>query len=367
MLGVIAAGLLWMSPVVIAAQQTEEKLVEKLDSLRPMLEAAEAELQAFEAREEEAARQRAAAEARVDTLTVGQLTIVTPSDQIEIARELFGSVWAQHFGSVGYSPALEEVVFTFQWSDELSTIHVTGAVRPVEMRTKRPRPAVEARIRDVVSTSIAADLGELGTNVGRWGAGNPLGPRTLTSTYRIVAMTESQASRSCLAGEAGSCATAMGLGGKTGLEQIEAWYSPEERRSLVAGRNTLRSRTINRDATRCVEEDQLPVCDRILVETRRDLTPFAAPVRETFVAFALEAGGEGAWDRLVEDPDMDVVEAIEYASLLPLEEVVSGWRERLVASRPDTYEKLFPKSGLALLWSFFFAALALRSTRWRLG
>jgi len=366
-LGAMATALVLASPTLGHAQQSEAELLQRLDSLRPLVEAAEADFQAFEEGQREAGRRYAAERARVDTLRIGQLTIITPVDQAETARELFGGVWRDHFGSVLHSPELDKVVFKFQWSDDHVPIHIDGPVRLVQMRSRSERSAVEARIRNVISMSVTADLGQMQTNVGAWGPGNPLEPRPLTSAYRLVAMTESRASRACLGGDTHSCATAMGLGSESGVEQVEAWYTPEERQAIVARGWLLRSRTVGRPARECVEEDRVAACNQLLAETRADLAPFSPPVRETFVALALEAGGEGAWDRLIEDPEMEVVDALEYASMLSVEQLMSTWLERLIESRPDTYENLVPKSGLALLWSLFFAALALRSTRWRLG
>jgi len=341
--------------------------MQRLDSLRPLLEQAEAAYEDYEAREAEAARLHAAAQARVDTLHVGQLTIITPFAQAETARELFSEVWAEHFGTVGHSPALEKVVFTFQWSDDLVPIHVVEPVRPVEGTSQRGREEVLARIRNVIAVTISADMGELGTKVGRWVAGNPLEPRPLDAVYRLIAVTESHASRTCLGGDVRSCATAMGLGKETGIERIEAWYTPAERQALVRRTTFMRSRLTDPSARRCVEGDELPACDRLLLEWDRDWTPFVGPQRETLVAYALEAGGQGSWDRLIEDPQMEPAAALEYASMMPLDDLVSGWLDRLMASRPDTYERLIPRSGLAILWSLFFGALAMRSTRWRLG
>jgi hypothetical protein len=64
---------------------------------------------------------------------------------------------------------------------------------------------------------------------------------------------------------------------------------------------------------------------------------------------------------------MEPGEALERASGSPLPELLAGWRVRLVEHRPETFEDLAPSTGLSLVWTILFAALAMRSTRWRFG
>jgi hypothetical protein len=375
LLGALAASLGWTNALSGQTQQTEAELIQQLDSLRPLLERAEAELQAYEAHVREVARSWASEVARVDTVRVGQVRIITPVEQVEAARNLFAEVWEHHFASVDHSPALDEVLFTFQWSDARVPIftdavgpHGAVTVHPVEYDSRQSRAVVEARIRSVLALAVSMDLSGLGTDYRRWDPGNPLDARSLESAYRIVAMTQSQASRACLSGDIDACASAMGLGTATGVRQIEDWYSPNERWSLIArtyagarmGRN---SNTI----AACLDERSIEHCDQILVDAYRDLTPYRSDVRATLVAHALEVGGQGSWSRLRESADMTPSEALEHASMVPAEELIASWLHRLVENRPDTYERLLPKSGLTMLWALFFAALAMRSTRWRMG
>jgi len=90
-------------------------------------------------------------------------------------------------------------------------------------------------------------------------------------------------------------------------------------------------------------------------------------VRASLLSLALESGGRGAWSRIVEDPAMSPEAALEYASGVPLSTLLAEWRSRVVENRPDVYGSLGAHSGVALMWALFFAALAMRSTRWRLG
>ena len=85
------------------------------------------------------------------------------------------------------------------------------------------------------------------------------------------------------------------------------------------------------------------------------------------MAHALDVGGVGAWGRLFEDPRHTPIQALEYATGESIDVLLAGWHDRVMAAQPPSYGALVPSGGLALLWVAFFATLAVRSTRWRLG
>lgn len=358
--------------------ESPEALRARIDSLRPLLERAWIDLEARNARAEEVDRVGAAARARVDTLHVGSLTVLTPTDQAATAEEIFQGVWDESYAHLGHSPALARSVVVFQWSDDRVPIHVEENVHRVELDAWTRRSRVEEAVSRTFAAAMVHDIGRARSRVGTWVQGNPLAPLPLERAYRMVATTRSRASRACLAGDTGACGSAMGLverqdvgplGARWVVARLGEWYTPEERLALVRANVSPRNRGRLGDARRrCVADSDIAVCDRVLTEyLRRDWTPYAPGVRETLVAYAIERGGPGAWERLAEDPDMTPIEAMEHASGVPMSELLSGWRARLVASRPDAYEHLIPRSGMTLVWTLIFAALAMRSTRWRLA
>jgi len=350
----------------------QARLLEKLDSLRPLVAEAQVALDVRIARDLEATRRAAAAAARVDTLGVGLLTVVTPTGQADIARALITEVWNEHFALIERSPTLAESIFVFEWSDARVPIHVESNARPVQFRGSTQRPRVKSAIRNAIGAALAHDLRRAGTQVGLWVSGNPLQEPNLEAIYRVVATRRSQVTRACLAGDVSACASALSLGTRRqDLAQLSEWYTPEERRALVvAWRPELMSRFDRPERTRCVEGRDHAVCDEFLTSfgsMRRDWSPLPPSVRETLLAYAVERGGPGAWERLLEDPDMEPGQALEHASGSTLPELLAGWRARLVEHRPETFEDLAPSTGLSLVWTILFAALAMRSTRWRFG
>lgn len=363
------------------------ELAERLDSLRPLVEAARDAAEERAARSDEIGRMVSAATTRVDTLRIGQLTVITPAEQTGRARPIFAAVWAEHFDGVGVSPALENVVFVFHWDDERVSIHTD--VSRVDLTFDRwvGRAVVERDIRGAVANAMTFDLGANDAQIGRWVSGNPLRGSDFADVYRHVVTTPSIATRGCLEGDLDACTSAMGLGrgGTLGsvaepwapfdygevdawkrfsIEQVRQWYSADERQALIASAGQVANRIrLKRD--RCLDGD-IAQCDELLETNFGNLVPLSGSVRESLLEYAIEIGGAGAWERVIADPTMTPEKVIEHTAGQPLTDVVEGWQLRLIAARPVVFGSLVPKGALALFWSLVFAAFAMRSTRWRL-
>lgn len=381
-----------------SVQERMTRLWSEIDSLAPLVVEAKAARDARSARMEDARREVAAASATVDTLSVGLLTVITPVDQVDTAREVFTEVWTEHFADIDRSPAAAGARFVFQWSERLHPIYVEpGRYRAgIEYVETVERAEIMARVREAISTVLYYDL----TNphevdgvprtryLTHWTGNNPMATRDWGDTYRAAALTRSVAARACLAGDAGACTSAMGLDlevaeddrgewltavfrpgdalPRVGADRLEAWYTPAERRERVLTLGATVTK-LDDDWSACVRDHAQSVCDRILVRAGSMSIPFDGQLRSSLVAYALERGGYGAWSRLTEDPTHTPAEALEHASGLSPDDLVGGWMERVLAARPVSYGSLLPRGGLTLLWIAFFGALAVRSTRWRLG
>lgn len=383
----IAAAVL-LAPMPVAAQvettaQAEaapspQELRHRLDSLAPLVAEARAAVNRQRTRDEEDRRRAAAAATRVDTLAVGPLAVLTPSGQAESTRELFARVWEEHFAHLGHSPALERSTFAYQRvEDEPLPIHVEGGGHVLYRDAWVPVFRVEENVRSLIAGAMSHDLRESDALVGDWVWGNALDAEPLEETYRRIAITASRATRGCLAGDTDACAAALGLelppgegvvAGETPARDLLAeWYTPEERQARVSRHRVWRSRRAQVLRARCTQEDDIAACDEYMQRFGWNWAPMGPEARESVLAHALDRGGEGAWTRLLEDPEMAPREALEHASGASLEDLLASWQSELVANRPETFEALGGSSGRAFLWTLLFAALALRSTRWRLG
>lgn len=359
---------------------TPEELRAHLDSLRPLLAEARRELDARSVRMDAVRRAAAEAEARIDTFRVGGVgpRVLTPADQAGSTRALFDRVWEEGFADLGHSPSLARSTITFQraFGDPVP-IHVDGDAHTLSLDGWSSLERARSEIHRLLSNVMVHDLQPERNPVGLWLRADPLTPPPLASVYRRIAVTRSKATRACLGGDTASCASAMALGTSGDADasgdpgdmeaQLEAWYTADERRALIAERFNFFGRRPGALRQRCVDGGDQGACEEILANYGGDWAPLGGDVRQSLVSHALEVGPPGSWERLVEDPDMTAIEALEHASGQSIDVLLAGWHERLTANRPGSFAPLVPSSGRSLAWTLLFAALALRSTRWRLG
>lgn len=361
----LLAGLI-AAPMTGAGQQTEQELVQRLDSLLPLLE--EARVEAAAAREER--RKGLDAMQPTEALGVGLLHVLVLPGASGPALDVVGSVWTQDYAPfIDRSPSLERDRIFFQWAVDPEEYSVSSfQVRVVSARRWRPRSFMESEVRRVVSESLKGDL--VGTEFqNQWGIGSVRPPVQPQDLYRRFAVSPSKATRSCLEGDAGACLTALGL--RLDDYPLDDWYSPEERRLLVQ-RQASRFSRYPAEMKACADGD-LGKCDEALelYSSRWSSTQWAAPVvpetRSSFLWFALQQGGDGAWGRLLDHLEDGPLTALEAASGQDGLALARGWQAWLMAQRPASHAGMGSLTLAALAWAAILLTLAARSTRWRLG
>ncbi len=361
-----AAALL--SPIEASAQQTEEDLVQHIDSLLPLLEQAEIAAKAARVGREEA--ERLAAAPSTDTLMVGPIRIVTTPDQRNLGEEIYRAVWDAEYASfVRESPSMEAHFFTFRWYRDLQSIYIDGPVRRVEVPMWRSRSAVEDAARQGVSAVLAQDLRD--TPLASWNSSSVRVPLKPVEIYRELALSASLASRACIEGDPSSCWAALGLEDGGDAYPLDEWYSPDERRALAGQQWANRQQRPLWEA--CVQNGEVSSCDVFLSEvlerhsTPANLAPLGAPPRSAMLWIAVHMGGEGSWDRLRADPDASPAEALLHASGASRDDLAEAWLDYVIENKPTTRAGAGTSTLFALFWIAAFGALAMRSTRCRLG
>jgi len=358
MVGVAAA--LALLPLPVRAQETEAELVRHLHEIAPL--AADAEQAAQEAR---AARERASRPrlvTAIDTVAVGPLRILTPPDQHRAAEGFFRDVWEGYAPFVASSPSILRTTYVFQWSNQLAEIPVNGTVGRVELGALRPASAVRFGVENVIATTLGTDLPPF---VARWAGSSVRAPtdEAARRAFLELATTASKATHDCLEASAVACWMALGL--DLDDTPLDDWYTPEERRALVAAWLP-GSRERQPLWTSCVESGSIPDCDEYLSRFRLYGPIQDRNARSALLWLALRAGGAGAWERLRADPGADPGDALRRASGLGTEELASTWRAWVLQGAPRTRAALDPHLLFSLMWIAALAALAMRSTRWRL-
>ncbi len=350
------------------AQQTEQELIQHLDTLVPLLK---------DARRRAAVAQAAARRARdvhipLDTVSIGLLTVLVVPGEGGVAQEVVGGVWKSDYAPwLSASPALAADRMFFQWSRDVVAYNSSEfTVRIVQGARWHPRSYMETGVREVISQSLKGDL--VATRVGaEWTVSAVKPPDDPERIYRQVALAPSHAAQACLAGEPTSCLTAFGLLPSEGL--LEDRYTPEERLLLVRQNASRFVRGAPLELRSCSSGD-LAQCDRLLADfldrytsaqNRLWTVPFGVDVRASLLWFALVRGGEGSWGRLLAHADDAPLVALEAASSLQGEALMQEWHDWLLASRPVRHAGLGTQVLTASLWILLLLALAARSTRWR--
>ena len=367
---VLGAAALLAAPLPGRAQQTEQELVQHLDTLVPRLRTAH---------ERAAAARQAylgAIQARTPTETVeiGPVRVLVVPGEGAAARDVVGRVWTTEYEPwVDASPALSASRIFFRWADgEVAYHSASFPVRSVQGSRWRSRAYMERGVRRSIGDFLKEDL--LATRLGREWADPPVeAPADPTDIYRRVASVPSQSARSCLAGDADACLVSFGLG----LDDfpVEDWYTPEERHLLVSRRGIRMGRGLL-PLSGCLARDYA-ACDQFFAEfwdrthatpqSRLWALPFDGEVRGSLLWYALTRGGEGAWGRLLQHAADTPLAALEAASGMTGAELAAGWHRWLLENRPARNAGLGSVALGALFWTTLLFALAARSTRWRFG
>ena len=359
------AATLW-APSVARGQQTEQELVQLLDSLMPLLEVAQSE-----AATAQAAHRRASESSHpTEAVDVGLLHVLVMPGEAAAARDVVGSVWDRDYARfVDRSPSLELDQVYFQWAVDPEPLRTSSdRIRSVTARRWHSRSSVERQVQWAISESLKGDLS--GTRFREaWGNFPIAPPSDLDNMYRRMVVTPSTAVRGCVEGDADQCLVALGL--RDDGYPIDDWYDAGERRLLVR-REIGRLDREGAGGKTCVE-GSLEACDTALrdysdrYQDARWASPVAEDVRASMLWYALQQGGTGAWGRLLDHADDDPLSALQAASGLDGPVLARGWRAWLLASRPADHAGLGSLTLGALFWFLLLITFAARSTRWRLG
>jgi len=219
---------------------------------------------------------------------------------------------------------------------------------------------VEQRAMQGVDSALAAWI-----MVGRV----PLRPASdaeAADAYVEYATTESAVVRRCRARDIAACLDALGVDSSAG-SRLDRWYTPTDYRALVrvaaparedsaAVASWIRCRR-NGDEASCA------IAARALPNARVPL-PLSASVRFGFLREVLDAGGDGAFDRLVASSG-SVRDRLTAAAGEPLDRTVVRWLDRLESSRPQRMPIPATLLVASLGWSGAILGLTLiRRTSW---
>lgn len=380
-IAVTLAMVVGAAPASVSAQErsmAEMDLVRRIDSLlSAMPDTPEYERQmalAEAARREEWARRLGGRDVPFDTARVGPFSIFAPQDQLEEATELYHRAWSRYLSSVGdASLLLGDITLSFQISKSgfrirnSTTRHQSLQLRPWTSAAEKEIGAAGA-IAMVLGRLMPPDLlawsgamPMLGTRPGgkrptfRW-------PEFYQVAYRDLATRPARAVSRCFGADLDACLMALGLDEDASWEDL---YTLEEIQMIV--REAPMGNQDQQDARwACLSEPDFDTCVALVAERWPDaFVPLKSPVRISLLLYALEAGGDGAFSRLISEDERSTSERLEHASGIGIHELVAAWRARVMESRPEVTAGLPLSVSVALFWIGLMSFFSLRSTRWR--
>ncbi|HEX6590120.1 MAG TPA: hypothetical protein VF039_14030 [Longimicrobiales bacterium] len=356
-------------PHVPGSHSRIERLRLRADSLERALTAAEA---LIEERRSSATADRAVL---LDTQRVGPLTVVSDRRESVQARETVRRALAELGGApAGVERLLDStyLVLAFGGNADAFDLAEGAGARVVRLTVPQwmPRSTQVRRVARSIAVALGAALpDDLRTWSGSAGVALA-GDDVYREAYRTLSLSTSPAARACLAGVIERCMDALSL-----TEPGASWQAWYDEAGLVrwavseAGRVPRRERVSTREAAaRACDEGRTFAACRSLIEQRGGPPPPLQPVaRASLLAFALEEGGAAAWGVLAADKAGTIADRLGAAAGMDAPALLEAWRARVVTERPTAFADLGRSSASILLWLIVLAALASRSTRWRLG
>ena len=192
----------------------------------------------------------------------------------------------------------------------------------------------------------------------------PVSADDLADAYTELATTQSAALRRCRSGENAACLDVLGIDSMPG-SRLSRWYAPEDYRALLRTVVPPREDSAGVAAwVRCRESRDDRACADAATALPNDRVPvpLTATARAILLREALNAGGPGAYGRLV-TASGPVRARLEHAAGRPADVIVSRWRDRIEQARPD---RMSVRPGLAIAslgWSGALLGLTLMRRR----
>jgi hypothetical protein len=222
-------------------------------------------------------------------------------------------------------------------------------------------------IRGLEGTVRYAMLDRMDTQFSRWLSVKSPRFGESVDAYRIQIVGEmvgrpARPNVACLGGDAEACAVALGL--RAAPDTLVEWFLPEtwpRLAGMLEGELSARDRLARE---RCMGARDLAACHAVLTPGRVR-PPVSFYGRLYLVGLALDAGGQGAFDRLVADTGAAVEQRLAAAAGMPADSLLTKWAGAVRSAFPGSP---LPRQGEAIVtlaWSIAILTLAARGSRWR--
>ncbi len=307
-----------------------------------------------------------------DSVRVGPIVVRSDSHYVDLGRSTAEQLLARvkrSYGDVGLRALDHPFVIRERGEMNGQPVIATGIVDSAGVVQLRSSVVAEEKSLENSWAQKAEELvtDALGREVRDWVGGViPIDPQDKSAWARArvdLLLAPAEGARRCATTQPATCPEALGL--VPVEDPAFKFYSADQRRDLVNDNGRVLRRANQREFDRCVIDKLTAVCDSLIHMVPADAIPAPIPadVRRSLVRYALETGGDGAFDRFSKPGTM--ARRIEAAAQMPTDSVVARWHARLHDSS-TTQTALDATTALAsIFWVTVCACLALRSSRWR--
>ncbi|MEZ4412956.1 MAG: hypothetical protein R2910_08240 [Gemmatimonadales bacterium] len=330
--------LLWANPVAAQDQASALLRVEaQLDSIGRVAERRDSVF---------------AAASRTDTAVAGGLRVATPRQFRPLAQAAADQAWALLVRRFGTSVTSRATIPVIQFGD------ASSAPSPDADTSEIARSLEQS-----ASQAIWRQQGEAFTE---WLGGNLSGVELPASDRAIIAQEllriPARPNRACYQGDAAACAVSLGL--RAGPDTLAEWYLPEAwpRLATMVGGQLSGLETVSKQ--QCEQTGDSAACRAILTPAHV-LLPVSVGGRRFLLQEALDAGGDGAFERLTSAGDLALADRLSNAAGLPLDSLLSRWSTAIRAGAPHGPARPAWELFLAAAWSALLLAVVLGGPRWR--
>lgn len=178
-----------------------------------------------------------------------------------------------------------------------------------------------------------------------------------------------EVARRCYAGDITSCRNALRLDDAAPDGALSVLATPAERAQQVKILEFRFRRERNLEGlVECRAGDD-GACTTLLRSVPTSLLPHPLQTyaRQVLVHQALRLGGRDAYARLMRDPTRALGARLAEAANMPLDSLVSRWRDVTLAGRPTPVSMTSLELLVGLGWFVLLGTCVLRSSRWRFG
>lgn len=299
--------------------------------------------------------------------TAGPFRVIAAAPRLADAEAAVLEAWSKLEPYVGDPrAAFQENAILVRWSGD-APIDVARVARDFEPWSVLVRRGLFAHLdaAEAVGRELSSQLGQI-LRIRR------LGRIQEEWVYRALMVSPAVVVGECLAGDPSACWGALGIG--TEDPDWKAWVRPSEYSNILARipRDQVPDR-LQVERERCITSGLDAVCESFLSglppDLLRPLIPVPLPIDLSMdlLAFAMETGGRGSFERLAPGLDRDLRARMVDASQTDPDELILAWVDEAIGRGVDRGPDSRRRRSSALLWYVLFMIPAARGTRWRLS